>query len=152
MVYDAYWRVGVWCLWDRNTWNTFQECIFQSVIEHKLTVYNIHIYSETVLQMNIRGISAGLLHICQRGQSESSPFGSDGSRDNQTWRLSHVSWPKATPGVLSGSSLIRSNGSCDGQAGRGTIVRWWPKTLKTKLNLKGDYQAWVHTGQMFSWY
>jgi hypothetical protein len=29
-----------------------------------------------------------------------------------------------------------------------TTVRRWPKTLKTKLNLKGDNQARLHSGQM----
>jgi hypothetical protein len=27
-------------------------------------------------------------------------------------------------------------------------MRWWPKTLKSKLNLKGNYQAQVHSGQI----
>jgi hypothetical protein len=29
-----------------------------------------------------------------------------------------------------------------------TAVGWWSKTFKTKPNLKGDYQAQVHSGQM----
>jgi hypothetical protein len=29
-----------------------------------------------------------------------------------------------------------------------TIMRQWPKTLKTELNLKRDYQARVNSGQM----
>jgi hypothetical protein len=29
-----------------------------------------------------------------------------------------------------------------------TSVWWWAKTLKTMLNLKGAFQALVHSGQM----
>ncbi len=29
-----------------------------------------------------------------------------------------------------------------------TWFLWWPKTLKSKLNLKGEYEARVHSGQM----
>ncbi len=29
-----------------------------------------------------------------------------------------------------------------------TAVRQWPRTLKSKLNLMGDYQTRVHPGQM----
>ncbi len=40
-----------------------------------------------------------------------------------------------------GLSPLRSDGSHDGQA-----VRWWPRTLKSNLNLKGNYQARVYSG------
>ncbi len=29
-----------------------------------------------------------------------------------------------------------------------TTMRWWPKTLKSKLILKGNYQTQVHLGQI----
>ncbi len=48
----------------------------------------------------------------------------------------------------SGSSPFRSYSSCDVQAGRLDHVSSGQKTLKTELILKGDYQAWVCSGQM----
>jgi hypothetical protein len=47
-------------------------------------------------------------------------------------------WPKATQGGQSGLSTLRSDGSCDGQAGKLDHVRGGQKTLKAKLNLKRD--------------
>jgi hypothetical protein len=39
-------------------------------------------------------------------------------------------WPKATPGGPSGSSPLRSDGSCDGQVGRLDCLSGGQKTLK----------------------
>jgi hypothetical protein len=64
-------------------------------------------------------------------------FISDGSWDSQTERLSHVS-----RGQINSRGAIRLEStqircSCDGQAGRMDSHKPWPRTLKTKLNLKG---------------
>jgi hypothetical protein len=61
----------------------------------------------------------------------------------------HDQWPKKTQGGHQArSSPLISDGSRDGQqAGRLDLVRSGQKTLKTKLNLKGNYQARVHSGQ-----
>jgi hypothetical protein len=32
------------------------------------------------------------------------------------------------------------------------VIRWWPQKFKSKLNLKGDYKAGVHSGPMFLWW
>jgi hypothetical protein len=54
----------------------------------------------------------------------------------------------ATQVGSSHSSPFRSDGSHDDQSGRLDRVSSGQKTLKTKLNLKEDYQARVHSGQM----
>jgi hypothetical protein len=54
---------------------------------------------------------------------------------------------QASQGGLSGSSLLREDGSLDGHTGRLDQVRGVQKTLKSKLSLKGNYQAGVHSGQ-----
>jgi hypothetical protein len=61
--------------------------------------------------------------------------------DNQAGRL-HEQWPKATQGGPSGWSPLRSDGSCEGQAGR------LERVSSGQASLKGDYQARVHLGQM----
>jgi hypothetical protein len=45
-------------------------------------------------------------------------------------------------------SLLRSDGSCDGQAGRLDHVSCGQKTLKTRLNFKREHQAQVNSGHM----
>jgi hypothetical protein len=57
----------------------------------------------------------------------------------------HEQWPKATQEGPSGLSLLRSDGSRDGQAGRLDSVSGGQKTLKA---LKGNYQTSVHSGHM----
>ncbi len=57
-------------------------------------------------------------------------------------------WLKATQGGPSGSSPLRSDGSHDGQAGRLDCWELVSKDAQNKLNLKGDYQAPVYSGQM----
>ncbi len=57
-------------------------------------------------------------------------------------------WPKATQEGPSCSSSLRSDGSCDGQVGRLDCVSGGQKTLKAKLNLKGDYQTSVRSGHL----
>jgi hypothetical protein len=52
-------------------------------------------------------------------------------------------------GGPSGSNPLRSDVLVMARLGGWTVERQWPKTLKTKLNPKGDYQAPVHPGQMF---
>jgi hypothetical protein len=48
----------------------------------------------------------------------------------------------------SGLSPLRPGGSSDGKAGRLDHVSGGQKTLRTMLNLKRDFQARVHSGQM----
>jgi hypothetical protein len=60
----------------------------------------------------------------------------------------HERWTKTTQGVPSGSSLFRSDDFRYGQAGRLDRLRNSRKTVKANLNLKGDYKARVHLGQM----
>jgi hypothetical protein len=60
----------------------------------------------------------------------------------------HERQPKATQGGLSELSPLRSDGSCDGQAGRLNRMRDGQKTLKIKLNLKGDYHDRVDSCPM----
>jgi hypothetical protein len=50
-------------------------------------------------------------------------------------------------GGLSGSSPLRSDDPCDSQVGMLYYVSGSQKTLKVKLNIKGDYQARVHSDQ-----
>ncbi len=55
--------------------------------------------------------------------------------------LEIVRWevkPKATQGVPSCSSPLRSDGPHDGQGGGWTALRRWPKTLKTMPNSRGS--------------
>ncbi len=65
-----------------------------AIIERKINSVKC-IYVKTVLQMNLRGNSRGILHVSQGGLSKSSPIRSDGSEDSQTGRLSHVSSAKS---------------------------------------------------------
>jgi hypothetical protein len=65
------------------------------------------------------------------------------------WRI-WAAWAVAKSNSRGPSSLspLRSDGSRDGQAGRLYCMNGGQKTLKAKLNLKGDYQARAHSGQM----
>jgi hypothetical protein len=68
---------------------------------------------------------------------------SDGSHDGQ----GHSKLSKSQGG-LPGLSPLRSDGSRGNQMGRLDCVSGGQKTLRTKLNLKGDFQVRVHSGQM----
>jgi hypothetical protein len=88
---------------------------------------------------DLKGNSRGILHASQGGLSGSSPLRSDGSRDRQMG-LSCVSGvqKKLMVGhevrVHSGQMVLLMV-----RQGGWTAMRQWPKTLKTNLNLKGDY-------------
>ncbi len=71
-----------------------------AIIERKNEQRKMYTYVKTVLQMNLRGNSRGILHVSQGGLSESSPIISDGSQDSQTGRLSHVSWASNSRGAI----------------------------------------------------
>jgi hypothetical protein len=60
-------------------------------------------------------------------------------------------WPKAIQEGPSGLSLLRSDGSRDGQAGRLDRVSGGQKTLKAKLNLKGTIRLQYAKVTWFSW-
>jgi hypothetical protein len=87
-----------------------------------------------------RGIQEGNLCTSQGGLFGLSPLRSDGSQDGQMRRLSCVSsGQKQLKGghqapVYSDHMVLMM-----ARQGGWTAVMKWPKTLKSKLNLKGDY-------------
>jgi hypothetical protein len=94
----------------------------QSVIELKIKVYNIYIYIyvETALQMNLGG-TQGEFYMQAKWDYLNRVHS-----DQMVLKIVRQmglcqpceQWPKATQGRPSGYSPLRSDGSCDGQAGR----------------------------------
>ncbi len=105
-------------------------------------------YVEPVLQLNINGNSRRILHKSQGRLFKSSVHWSDGFKI-VIWRgWAAGAAAKSNSGGLSGLNPLRSDCSCDDQAGRLDCTSGGQKTHKYKLNLKGDYQSRVHTSQM----
>jgi hypothetical protein len=108
-------------------------------------IYVQYKYAETVLQMTLRGNSRGNLHASQ------GDYLSQIHWDQTVLKIiRQVGW--AAEAVAYGNSrvlvpsdqmiLLMARWEC------WTAVRQWPKTVKSKLNLKEDYHAPVASGQM----
>jgi hypothetical protein len=153
----------IWCLlswscilcnqfWDRNTWNTLTGSDYSNDNNWKImsdaeysisqqienwTVYKIYTCRDHH-SMNLRGNSRRILHASQRGSSQLSL---DGSPDSQAGRLSCVSGgqKQLKEAIRLKSTHIRW--FCDGKVGSQDRNSSGQKTLKNKLNLKGDNRA-----------
>jgi hypothetical protein len=119
----------------------------QSVTEQKINiVLNVYMCRDCPT-IELQGNSRGTLHASQGVMSQSSPLKSDGSWESKSGRLSK--WMVAKVTWRGPSGPLRSDISCDGQAGMLDRHEAVAKDTQSKLNLNGNYQTRVHPGQMF---
>jgi hypothetical protein len=100
------------------------------------------------------GTQGEILHASQGRLSESSSCRSDGFWDSQMGRLSHMSGDQQQlKGRHQARVITEQMVLVMARQGGWTAMGRWAKTLSSKLNIKGDYQAQVKSIQVrsFSW-